>query len=172
MAGKLPLDLVFGLGAWLAPADVNRRSEHARLEPPTGATVQGCSAYSGSKAAGRQPRGVPAMTNPDDEAQVTVRDAPDKKRYEILVEDQVAGFTVYRPRGEVYTFSHTEVDEAFAGRGLASVLIKFALDDMRARGIAVLPDCPFVRRYISRHSDYLDLVPANARAKYDLPLGS
>ncbi|MET0862858.1 MAG: GNAT family N-acetyltransferase [Nakamurella sp.] len=110
------------------------------------------------------------MTTPEEEAAVTVRDAPDKRRYEILVGDTLAGFTVYRPRGEVYTFSHTEVDPAFGGRGLASVLIKYALDDMKARGIAVLPDCPFVRRYISRHSDYLDLVPDDARAKYDLPL--
>jgi predicted GNAT family acetyltransferase len=110
------------------------------------------------------------MTTPTNDAPVLVRDQPDKKRYEIWVGDVLAGFTVYRARGEVYTFSHTEIDEAFGGRGLASVLIKYALDDMQARGIAVLPDCPFVRRYISRHPDYLDLVPAEARARYDLPL--
>lgn len=112
------------------------------------------------------------MTNPPDDAPVSVRDEPGKKRFEIWVGDELAGFTVYRPRGEVYTFPHTEVDPAFGGRGLASILIKFALDDMKSRGIAVLPDCPFVRRYISRHSDYLDLVPADARARYDLPLAA
>jgi predicted GNAT family acetyltransferase len=110
------------------------------------------------------------VTKPDDEVPVSVRDQPDKKRYEVWVGDALAGFTVYRPRGEVYTFSHTEIDDAFGGRGLGSVLIKYALDDMRARGIAVLPDCPFVRRYISRHKEFLDLVPADARARYDLPL--
>jgi predicted GNAT family acetyltransferase len=120
----------------------------------------------GNKRSGR----AFAMTKPDDDAAVTVRDQPDKKRYEVLVGDQVAGFTVYRPRGDVYTFSHTEIDDAFGGRGLGSVLVKYALDDVRERGIAVLPDCPFVRRYISRHHDYLDLVPADARARYDLPL--
>jgi hypothetical protein len=33
----------------------------------------------------------------------------------------------------------------------------------------VLPLCPFVRGWIARHEDYLDLVPAAARQKYDLP---
>ena len=73
------------------------------------------------------------------------------------------------PQPDRYTFTHTEIDPAFGGRGLASILIKAALDEMRARGIAVLPQCPFVRRYISRHLDYLDLVPAAERARFDLP---
>jgi predicted GNAT family acetyltransferase len=85
------------------------------------------------------------------------------------VGDVLAGFTVYRPRPDAYVFVHTEIGSEFGGRGLASVLIKSALDDMRARGIAVLPDCPFVRRYISRHTEYLDLVPEKARSRYQLP---
>jgi len=85
------------------------------------------------------------------------------------VGDVLAGFTVYRAQADRYTFVHTEIDPAFGGRGLASVLIKDALDEMRRRGLAVLPQCPFVRRYISRHAEYLDLVPANNRAEYDLP---
>lgn len=108
------------------------------------------------------------MTQPTDNA-VTVRDAPEHKRFEIWVGDVLAGFTVYRARPDRYTFVHTEIDPAFGGRGLASVLIKAALDEMRARDIAVLPQCPFVRRYISRHPDYLDLVPAGDRGRFDLP---
>jgi len=109
------------------------------------------------------------MTQPADDAEIAVRDVPDQHRFEIWVGDVLAGFTVYRPQPDRYTFVHTEIDPAFGGRGLASILIKAALDEMRARGIAVLPQCPFVRRYISRHLDYLDLVPATERAKFDLP---
>jgi predicted GNAT family acetyltransferase len=109
------------------------------------------------------------MTQPAKETEITVRDAPDQHRFEIWVDGVLAGFTVYRSQPDRYTFTHTEIDEAFGGRGLASVLIKATLDEMRARGIAVLPQCPFVRRYISRHSDYLDLVPAAERARFDLP---
>jgi predicted GNAT family acetyltransferase len=109
------------------------------------------------------------MTQPADDAEISVRDAPDQNRFEIWVDGVLAGFTVYRAQPDRYTFIHTEIDPAFGGRGLASVLIKAALDAMRERGIAVLPQCPFVRRYISRHSEYLDLVPAAERARFDLP---
>jgi predicted GNAT family acetyltransferase len=67
------------------------------------------------------------------------------------------------------TLIHTEIDEAYEGKGLGSVLVRHVLDDARERGLAVLPVCPFVRGWISRHEDYLDLVPAAARQKYNLP---
>jgi len=112
------------------------------------------------------------MTEPADDVETTVREAPDQNRFEIWAGGVLAGFTVYRARPEQYTFFHTEIDPEFGGRGLASILIKATLDEMRERGIAVLPQCPFVRRYISRHSEYLDLVPAADRAKFDLPAGA
>jgi hypothetical protein len=33
----------------------------------------------------------------------------------------------------------------------------------------VLPSCPFVRSWIARHEDYLDLVPTDRRGEFDLP---
>jgi predicted GNAT family acetyltransferase len=48
------------------------------------------------------------------------------------------------------------------------VLVRHVLDEARERGLAVLPLCPFVRGWISRHEDYLDLVPPTARTKYGL----
>lgn len=109
------------------------------------------------------------MTQASDEDVIAVQEAPDKHRFEISVGGVLAGFTVYRASGDRYTFFHTEIDPAYGGRGLASVLIKQTLDEMRARNLSVLPQCPFVKRYISRHLDYLDLVPAADRAAYDLP---
>jgi len=98
-----------------------------------------------------------------------VADAPERHRFEIHVGGDLAGFTVYRLQRDRYAFTHTEVDPRFSGRGLASILVHDALDEMRRRGIAVLPYCPYVRRYIARHPEYLDLVPADARAEFDLP---
>jgi predicted GNAT family acetyltransferase len=43
-------------------------------------------------------------------------------------------------------------------RGLGSALVAGALDDARARGLRVVPICPFVDAYIRRHPDYADLV--------------
>jgi hypothetical protein len=36
--------------------------------------------------------------------------------------------------------------------------VEGALDDLRARGLALVPLCPFVAGYIERHPGYADLV--------------
>ena len=61
------------------------------------------------------------------------------------------------------------IDDRFGGRGLGSVLIREALNSVRARGAQVLPHRPFVKRFIQKHPDYLDLVPPAQRAAFGLP---
>jgi len=65
-------------------------------------------------------------------------------------------------------FTHTEIDDAFEGQGLGSTLVRAALDAARTRGLAVRPDCPFVRGYVARHSEYLNLVPEELRPRLGL----
>ncbi|MGW7413451.1 GNAT family N-acetyltransferase [Streptomyces sp. NPDC054863] len=100
-----------------------------------------------------------------------VKDRPQKSRYEILVGDdpaETAGFVEYHlSEGEI-AFLHTETDSRFAGRGLAGLLARGALDDARARGLRVLPYCPFVRGGIGKHPEYTDLVPEAKRARFGL----
>jgi predicted GNAT family acetyltransferase len=67
-----------------------------------------------------------------------------------------------------WAFIHTEIEREYEGRGLATTLIRTALDEMRTRGISVLPYCPFVRGFIAKHSDYLDLVPEQLRPRFGL----
>jgi hypothetical protein len=90
------------------------------------------------------------------------------ERYEISAGGELAGFAQYRLRPELIAFVHTEVDPRFEGRGLAGRLIAAALDDARAKGLAVLPFCPFVNAYIKRHGGYLDLVPEVYRTQFGL----
>jgi predicted GNAT family acetyltransferase len=99
---------------------------------------------------------------------VTIRDNPDQHRYEIHVSDELAGFVQYRRREGLIAFIHTEIDARFEGQGLASQLIAAVLDEARSAGVAVLPFCPFVNGYISRHPEYVDLVPEDFRAEFGL----
>jgi predicted GNAT family acetyltransferase len=46
--------------------------------------------------------------------------------------------------------------------------VRGALDTARARRLAVLPECPFVRGWIAKHPDYVDLVPEAERGRFDL----
>jgi uncharacterized protein len=69
----------------------------------------------------------------------------------------------------VRAFTHTEIDPRFEHRGLATELIRAALDDVRAQRLHILPLCPFVQAFLVEHRDYLDLVEAPHRAAFNLP---
>jgi predicted GNAT family acetyltransferase len=87
-----------------------------------------------------------------------IADNPQRKRYEIRADGEVAGFVTYRRQSGQIEFVHTEIGDRFEGQGLGSKLVAFALDDARNQGLAVLPSCPFVKGYIQRHREYADLV--------------
>jgi len=86
----------------------------------------------------------------------------------------MAGFAAYRmkhdgPGPGLLVLTHTEIDDAYEGRGLGSTLVRAVLDTARDRGLSVRPDCPFVRAYVARHpDDYLDLVPEELRPRLGL----
>lgn len=102
------------------------------------------------------------------EAPIAVADNAAEHRYEVRVGGELGGFAQYRLRPAAVAFIHTEIDDRFEGQGLGGKLVSTALDDVRERGLAVLPFCPFVRGYIERHPEYLELVPAERRAEFDL----
>lgn len=87
-------------------------------------------------------------------------DNTDAHRYELRSGAEVVGFIVYRLADDVITLVHTEVDPAFGGQGHAATLARGALDDARARGLGVVPSCPYVASWIGKHPEYADLVAA------------
>lgn len=91
-------------------------------------------------------------------AEVIVSHNPDEKRYEISAEGRLAGFTQYRDRtgdGAVErVFFHTEVADEFAGRGLATILVREALDAARDAGLTIVGVCPLVAAFLKKNPDY------------------
>ena len=83
--------------------------------------------------------------------------ADHRHRYEILVDGRLAGFTEYRDREAQRVFFHTEIDEEFAGQGLASVLVQQALDDVRTSGKRIVPVCPYVAKFLQKHEEFADI---------------
>jgi predicted GNAT family acetyltransferase len=80
-----------------------------------------------------------------------------KHRYELSVDGHIAA-TYYTLADGVITFVHTEVPPELGGKGIASKLIKGALDQVRADGLKVIPQCPFVKAFIEKNAAYQDLL--------------
>ena|SRR6187431_2940818 len=90
---------------------------------------------------------------------VVVTDNPGSSRFEAHLDGELAGFSAYQAADDLIMFTHTEVFEAFEGKGVGSALARGALDAVRADGTRkVLPRCPFIRGWIEKHPDYQDLV--------------
>ena len=87
----------------------------------------------------------------------TVEHLDAEHRYEILIDGRRVGLTAYRDRGEQRVFFHTEIDDAFAGRGLAAQLIQHALTDVRASGKRIVPVCPYVASFLKKHHEFTDI---------------
>jgi uncharacterized protein len=64
----------------------------------------------------------------------------------------------YETDGEAVTFMHTEVPPALGGKGVGSKLVQGALDQVRADGMKVIAECPFVKGWIGKHPAYQDLL--------------
>jgi predicted GNAT family acetyltransferase len=97
-----------------------------------------------------------------------ITDNPEQHRYEIRVDDELAGFVQYRRRPGLIAFIHTEIDPRFEGQGIGSELIASVLESARDSGTAVLPFCPFVNGYIERHPEYASLVPREYWSEFNL----
>jgi hypothetical protein len=86
-----------------------------------------------------------------------VRDNKALSRFEMDVEGAVA-FANYRIAPGRVIITHTETPAPLRGRGIASQLVKGALELIRADGLKVVAGCSFVIDYLDRHSEYADLV--------------
>lgn len=95
-----------------------------------------------------------------------ISDNPEKHRFELSLNGEVAAFSEYNVLKNALLFTHTEVLPAHEGKGLGGKLVAFALDDVRKRGLHVVPACPFVAGYIRKHPEYLDLVTEESRRAF------
>lgn len=80
---------------------------------------------------------------------VTFNDA--ESRYEIHSGEALAGFAgITREAGRI-RFTHTVVDPAYRGQGIAGRLADFALNDAAAGGETIVPECPYIQKYLREH---------------------
>ncbi len=82
---------------------------------------------------------------------------PEMNRFEVVL-DGLTAVLDYVLVGKTMIIKHTGVPAELEGKGVGSALARTALDHVRDNGLVVAPLCPFVRAYIRRHPEYLDVV--------------
>jgi predicted GNAT family acetyltransferase len=90
-----------------------------------------------------------------------IQHVPEKNRFEIVVDGETCVLDYRLGTGldnRVMTMTRVYVPPPVEGRGIASRLTRFALDHCRAKGLSVIPRCPYVATWIQRHDDYEDLL--------------
>jgi uncharacterized protein len=81
----------------------------------------------------------------------------ERSRFE-LEDEGVTAFIDFTRSGDTITLVHTEVPERLEGRGIGTMLVRFAIAYIRDKGLKVVPRCPFVVSYLKRHpKDAADL---------------
>jgi predicted GNAT family acetyltransferase len=96
-------------------------------------------------------------TPPDKTGAPTRVDSEDG-RFTIAVDGQRVGLAEYLDHEGRRIFTHTEVDDAFEGRGLATILVRRALETTRDAGLRIVAVCPMVAAYVDKHHDFDDVL--------------
>ena len=83
-----------------------------------------------------------------------------EKRFEIHLNDAVA-FLEYRYHNGDIALMHTLVPDELSGKGLATILAKYALDYAKENKLPVVVYCPFVSGFLKKNPEYNSLVKNN-----------
>jgi predicted GNAT family acetyltransferase len=96
----------------------------------------------------------------------TVVDNPTEGRFELRLDGELVGFADYRPAGNSVIIAHTEIADGHEGEGLGGLLVREALERIRASGKTVIPVCSFTASYIGRHPEFVELVAPSLRGQF------
>ena len=88
---------------------------------------------------------------------IAIRNNTEAGSYDALLDDRVVGVIEYERVGDRMVFRHTVVEPAFRGRGVASTLVRAALDDLTANRLSLTNYCGFVTDFIGAHPEYAGL---------------
>jgi uncharacterized protein len=97
---------------------------------------------------------------------ITVTDNPSASRFEITVDDELAGYLDYREHQGEYAIPHARIFPQFRHQGFGSDLVVSSLETIRERHGKVLPYCPFVPKVIRDHPELAELVPEAERESF------
>lgn len=71
---------------------------------------------------------------------------------------QIAGLYYVYAGASKFIIDHTEVDQAYEGKGLGKQLLKAAVEYARTKQMHIVPLCPFANRMFNLMPEYGDVL--------------
>lgn len=95
---------------------------------------------------------------------ITIRNNPERERFEVLHAGNVIGKAAYKEYDDSGApqriFYHTVINEEYGGQGLAGELATKALDETSGAGITLVPVCPYIKKFLTKHPEYAESTTA------------
>ncbi|AWI25388.1 GNAT family N-acetyltransferase [Flavobacterium pallidum] len=82
----------------------------------------------------------------------------EKKRFELKAEGHTAFIEYILTNDNTMFLTHTEVPTALEGKGVGSRIVEKALQYIADHDYKLAPLCPFVAKYLTRHTDWKSLL--------------
>lgn len=92
---------------------------------------------------------------------MTIQQEDNKERGAFYIEEngnRLAELAYTWRSDSIVSIDHTEVDESLEGKGVAKMLIEYAISFARETGIKFILYCPFAKVYFARHKEYSNLL--------------
>ncbi|MFC3160934.1 hypothetical protein SAMN05443633_10118 [Chryseobacterium arachidis] len=86
--------------------------------------------------------------------------------FEASIDGNRAGLMTYTWAGdERFIIDHTEVEEAYNGKGVGKEMLLAAVDFARKNGKTIIPLCPFAKATFQKHEELQDVLVNQTQAQ-------
>lgn len=82
----------------------------------------------------------------------------EKNRFELKVDGHLGRIEYIMNNSGMIFLTHTEVARKLKGKGIASKMVKDALQYIQAHELKLVPLCPYVAAYLKKHPEYQPLL--------------
>ena len=82
-----------------------------------------------------------------------IKDNTEKKQFELEAEGHTARIEYIIMANKIF-LTHTEVPAEMEGKGIGSKIVKLAFEEIEKRKLKLIPLCPFVAKYLTKHPEW------------------
>lgn len=94
----------------------------------------------------------------ENDIEITLEETGANGRYRAIVDGHEAEMTYSRAGATTIIIDHTGVPDELRGRGVGQALVRRGVEDAKAKGLKIIPLCPFAKAQIERHPEWQDVL--------------